>query len=179
MWTVSVWPLIIHLSIPYVIRPFQGYHYFLPCDLDLGFGTIFEDFNLANNIWTVSARALIFHMIFLVRRPLFLTLWPWSLRNHFLKTLTLLITFEQWVLELSYCTWTFFVTRSSFWYYEICPCDHGHLWNTQVPSSDVITRVLFRTWGINGACLRKVLFLSIYWMKIHFISYISVSKYLK
>ena len=44
-----------------VIRPFfLGYHYFLPCDLDLG-------------VWPI-----------------------------FLKTLTLLITFEQWELELWY-----------------------------------------------------------------------------
>ena len=35
-----------------VIRPFRGYHYFLPCDLDLGVWPIF---------WTVSARALIFY----------------------------------------------------------------------------------------------------------------------
>ena len=34
----------------------------LPCDLDLGVWPIFENFNLANNFWTVSARALIFNM---------------------------------------------------------------------------------------------------------------------
>ena len=35
---------------------------------------------------------------------------PWSLR-YFLKTLTLLITFEQQVLELLYLTWVFLVTE--------------------------------------------------------------------
>ena len=45
-----------------VIRPFRGYHYFWPCDLDLGVRPIFENFNLAYNFWTVGARALIFHM---------------------------------------------------------------------------------------------------------------------
>ena len=51
------------------------------------------NFNLANNFWTVSARALIFHMSISCDEtfplvPLFLTLrpWPWSF-THFLKTL--------------------------------------------------------------------------------------------
>ena len=60
--------------------------------------------------------------------PLFFTLWPCSL-THFLKTLILLITFEQYVLEDSYCTWASCVTRSSYWYPHIFPCDLGHLWN--------------------------------------------------
>ena len=60
--------------------------------------------NLANYLWTVSARAIIFHMNIPCDKTfpwvqLFLTLWPlpWSL-TYFLKTLTLLKTFEQWVL---------------------------------------------------------------------------------
>ena len=63
-------------------------------------------FNLANNFWTGSARALIFHMNIPCEKtflwvPLFFTLWPWSWSLiHFLKTLTLLITFERWVLFL-------------------------------------------------------------------------------
>ena len=55
----------------------------------------FENFNLANYFWTVSAKALIFHMNITHDNtfqlvPLFFTLWPWpwSLTN-FLKTLTL------------------------------------------------------------------------------------------
>ena len=36
--------------------------------------------------------------------------WPWILTN-FLKTYSLLITFEQWMLELWYFTWVYSVTR--------------------------------------------------------------------
>ena len=52
-----------------MIRPFLGYHDFLPCDLDLGVGT-------------VSARAFILHVsiscdkIFLLVSR-YLSLWPW------------------------------------------------------------------------------------------------------
>ena len=57
--------------------------------------------NIANNFWTVNARALIFHMSIPCDKivplvPLFYTLWPWPWSlTHFLKTLTLLITFER------------------------------------------------------------------------------------
>ena len=39
-----------------VIKPFHGYLYW-SCDLELGVWPIFENFNLAYNFWTVSARA--------------------------------------------------------------------------------------------------------------------------
>ena len=89
-----------------MIRPFLGYIIFYLVALTLEFDPFVKKLNLAYNYWTVSTRALIFHMnitcdkTFLLK-PLFLTLWswPWSLTD-FLKTLTLLITFEQWVLEL-------------------------------------------------------------------------------
>ena len=43
---------------------------------------------------------------------LFFTLWHWLWSmTHFLKTLTLLITFEQWVVELWYFKWIFRVIR--------------------------------------------------------------------
>ena len=62
------------------------------------------------------------------------------------ETLTLLITFEQWVLELSYCTWTFLVTRSYYWYSYICPCDLGHLWNWPLSGAFVFHKnILFFT----------------------------------
>ena len=71
--------------------------------------------NLDNNFWTVSTRALIFHLSIPCDKtfpgvPLFFTLrpWPWSL-THFFKDLTLLITFQQWVLELIYLTGVFLV----------------------------------------------------------------------
>ena len=100
-----------------VIRPSRGYHYFLSCDLDLGVWPTYLKLNLAYNFWTVSARALIFHMSITCDKtfswvPLFFTLWPWPWSLiHFLKTWTLLITFEQWVLELWYFTWVFLVIR--------------------------------------------------------------------
>ena len=104
-----------------VISPFSGYHYFLPCDLDLVVWPIFENFNLAYNFWTVSAKALIFHMSiscdFFTQWP-----WPWSLA-YFFKTLTLLITFELWVLELWYFTWVFLVIKPIRWYHNFWPCD--------------------------------------------------------
>ena len=55
------------------------------------------------------------------------------------ETLTLLITFEQWALELWYFTWVFLVIRSSYWYQNICPCDLSHLWN----------------WPIGGICVSQ------------------------
>ena len=85
--------------------------------------------NLAYNFWTVSARALIFHMSIPCDKtfswvPLFFTLWPspWSL-THFLKILTLLITFEQWVLELWYFTWVLLVIRPFPGYHYFLPRD--------------------------------------------------------
>ena len=66
----------------------------------------FKIFNLASNLWTVSVRTLIFCNKTLPLVPTFSTLWawPWCLTN-FLKTFSLLITFEQWGLELWYFTW--------------------------------------------------------------------------
>ena len=95
-----------------VIRCFCGYHYyfflFLPVTLTLELDPFFENFNLSNNFWTVSVRALIFHMSIPCDKsflwvPLFFTLWLWPL--------TLLITFEQRGLEFWYFTWVFLVIR--------------------------------------------------------------------
>ena len=87
------------------------------------------NFNLAYNCWTVSARALIFHMSIPCDKtfpwvPLFFTLWSWlwSL-THFVKTFTLLITFEQWVLELWYFKCVFLVMRPFCGYHYFLPCD--------------------------------------------------------
>ena len=86
------------------------------------------NFNLANNFWTVSAKALIFHMNIPCDKtfswvPLFFTLWPWPWNlTHFLKTLALLITFELWVLELLYFTWVFLVIRPGVPIFFL-PCD--------------------------------------------------------
>ena len=49
-------------------------------------------------------------------------LWPlpWILA-YFLETLTLSITFQQWVVELWYFIWTFIVTRPFHWYQHFLP----------------------------------------------------------
>ena len=86
-------------------------------------------FILANNFWTVIAKASIFHMSIPCDKtfpwvPLFFTLWPWpSSLAHFLKTLTLPITFIQWVLERWYFTWIFPVIRPFGGYHYFLPCD--------------------------------------------------------
>ena len=96
-WVLELWYF---TWVSLVIRPFRGFHNFVPCDLDLGVGPIFWNFNLAYNFWTVGARALIFHLSIPCDKTLFswvplcFTLWtaPWSC-THFLSRLTLLITF--------------------------------------------------------------------------------------
>ena len=155
-WVLELWYF---TCVSIVIRPFRGYHYFFsPVIFTLEFYLIFENLNPVQNFSTVSARALIFHMIipcdmsfpwvsfFLYPvtlhfefnplkkltllitfgkvstrtlkfhksipcdktfpcEPYFFTLcpWPWSF-TYFLKTFTLLITFEQWELEHWYFT---------------------------------------------------------------------------
>ena len=102
---------------------------FDPVTLTLEFDLLFKNFNLANIFWILSARALIFRMSIPCDKtfqwvPLFFTLWPWPWSlTHFLKTLTLLITFEQWVLELWYFTWVFLVIRPFRGYHYFLPCD--------------------------------------------------------
>ena len=99
-----------------VIRPFHWYHCFLTCDLD----PFFKNFNLANNFWTVSARALIFHMSIPCDKTI--VFYPVTM-THFWKTLTLLITFEQWVLEPWYFTWVSLVMRPFRGCHYFWPCD--------------------------------------------------------
>ena len=90
---------------------------FLSC---LSFCNSVRNFNLLNKLWTVSARALIFR-ISLSREKTFLCalnnlsgdldLWVWPLT-------LLLIIFQQWVPELWYFRYAFFVTICYiFWYY--------------------------------------------------------------
>ena len=109
-----------------VIRPFRGYDYFYtlwPWSWSLTFLT------LPITFCTVIARALIFHMVNPCDKTfssvsLFLTLWPEPLSpTYFQKTLTLLITFELWLLELWYFTWVFLVARPFRLYLHFWPCD--------------------------------------------------------
>ena len=89
-------------------------------DLSVFLSSSLKLYNLATGItferW-VLARALIIHMSIPCEKTfrwlhvsLFWTLWPWPWSlTHSLKILNLLINFEQWVLELSYCTWTLLI----------------------------------------------------------------------
>ena len=86
-------------------------------------------FNLANNFWTVNARALIFHISISCDTtfpwvPLLLTLWPWPWSlTHFLKNFNLPNNFWTAMLNLWYFTWVFFVIRTFRWYHYFWPCD--------------------------------------------------------
>ena len=64
--------------------------FFLLCPVchSVIFFNIVVNFNFASNFWTLSPRALIVPIFFI------LWSWPWSLA-YFLKTLTLIIIFEQ------------------------------------------------------------------------------------
>ena len=86
---------------------------------------------LANNSWTVRDRTLIFQRAFLLATSfrghqhflpcdLDLEVWPTCIYN---KAITLLITFEQWVLKLWYFTWVFYETRLFRGYRQIWPFD--------------------------------------------------------
>ena len=47
-----------------------------------------------------------------------------------LKNMTLvMICKKNKILDFPYCTWSFLLTRSFYWYQNICPCDLGHQWN--------------------------------------------------
>ena len=99
--------------------------------LTMEFDPFFEQFNIANYFWTVSAIALIIHIFHMsipsdktfLWTPLFFH--PVTLTLEFdpfyLKTLTLLITFEQRVLELCYITWVFQVTTLVSRYLSLLP----------------------------------------------------------
>ena len=116
-WVLELWCFTWIFS---VIWHFRWYHYFLLCYLDLD--PFFENFNLANNFWTVSARAFIFLMNIPCDKIFLLVLNHIALTFDlfFKKKLTLVITSKKLILELSYCTWAFHLTRSSYLYQDIC-----------------------------------------------------------
>ena len=113
-WMLELW-YFTWLSL--VIRPFRGYHYFLPGDLDLGVWPILKKSTLLITIEQWVLELWYFTWVFLVIRPFcgYHFIWPCDLDLGlwpiFLKTLTLLITIEQWVLELWYFTWISLVIR--------------------------------------------------------------------
>jgi hypothetical protein len=81
----------------------------------LVFDLLMENLNLGYIFWLVGISALIFHMSAPCDKtfpwvPNNLILWPWCL-TYFLKTLTLAISFDWYVLRPWYFTWIFLVTR--------------------------------------------------------------------
>ena len=115
-WDLEIWYF---TWVFLVIRPFSGYHYFWP--LTLEFDPFFENFNLANIFWTVSDRALIFHMnipcdMTFPWIPLFFTLWPlpWSL-THFFENFNFANNF-----------WT--VRSRALIFHLSIPCDENFPW---------------------------------------------------
>ena len=93
--TFELWVLeLIHFTWIRCGKAFLGYQHFYPVTtskIDL----FFKNINPSNNFWTVSARALIFHMDFLWDKafpwaPTISTLWPlpWGL-TYFLKNFSL------------------------------------------------------------------------------------------
>ena len=163
-----------------VTEPFHGNQYFWPCDLDLGVWHILKKKPLTLHFWTVSARALIFHMSILWdKNSLWVPKipWPWILAYFFntlivsaralvlhmnipcdkifllvLNILTLTDDQLKRILELPYCIWSYLVTKSFCWYQNICPCDLGNLWN----------------WPLSGAFVfhKHILFKVKWWEKI-------------
>ena len=107
-----------------VIRPFGGYHYFLPCDLDLGFWPIFWNFNLTNNFWTVSARAMIVHISIPCDKtfpwvPFFFTMWPWPWSLTIFENFKLANNF--WTVSARALIFNMSISSDN-----ICVCDFGH-----------------------------------------------------
>ena len=187
-WVLQLW---YYTWVFYETRPHHGYWKFWPYDLDLVVNLLFENVNFVNNIWIVSARALISYISIYSNRSgpwkrTFLSLWPWpgsltyfwilliwivraraliihmsipcdkifptvlnlltlTFDKFFLK-LTLVMTSKIWILELPYCTCLFPVTRSFYWYQNICPCDLGHLWNWQLLVAFMFHKHIFLFW---------------------------------
>lgn len=96
-WTVSPRALIFHISTP-IDKTFPGIPvFFLPCNLDLGCGLLFENSKIVNY-------------------------------------------FSKWVLELSSCT---FMSISSDRYQYICPCEFGNFWNWSLFHKHILFFFLF------------------------------------
>ena len=112
-WVLELWYF---TWVFHVIRLFPGYHYSLPCNLDLEVWPIFKNFNLGNNFWTMSTRVWYFtwELLVIIPFPNYHYFLPRDLDLGVLpifKKNFKLITFEQWVLELWYFTWVSLVIR--------------------------------------------------------------------
>ena len=141
-WTVIVRVLIFHISIPcgktflwvpvltleFVSAKALIFHMSISSNITLTLqsGLRFEYFDVVNKIWIVRSRTLIFHMNIACDKIFLLVLNLLTLTfDHLFKFLKK----KNKILEFPYCTWSFLVTISFYWYQNICPCDLGNLWN--------------------------------------------------
>ena len=141
----------------YVTRPFRWYQHFWT--LTSKFGLFSANFDLAIHFWTVSARALIFHMSILCDKT-----FPW-VTTSFTLTLEFDIFSENFSLAINFwtvtanalifhlsttCDKTFLqIPTFLYWYQGICPCELCHLWNWPLSGAFVFhTYILFLLWLI-------------------------------
>ena len=144
-WLLELWYLTL---VFFVIRPSRGYHYFRPCDLDLGVWPIFwKTLTLLITFEQWVLELWYFHMSIIWDKKS-----PWSSTNNFYlvtltlvfdllyeNLLTLLITMELWGLELWYVTWVFLVTEPIHGYQYFLPCDLDLVFFSS--SNEVLCRV--------------------------------------
>jgi hypothetical protein len=112
-WMVSTRILIFYMSLSFEWQDLSmGTNRFDLVKLTFALDLLNEKFNLGYIFWMVCTRTLIFHMrVCCVKSFQWvstgLTLWPWRLcLTSLLKTLTLAVSFEWYVLRLWYFTWS-------------------------------------------------------------------------
>ena len=95
--------------------------------LTLEFALLLKNFNLANKFWIVNVRGLLFHVNIPCEKIILLVLnLLTSIFDQFLKKIYIGHNFLKIPgkipdIRASYCTWSFLVTRSFYWYQNICP----------------------------------------------------------
>ena len=100
-------------------KTFPWFHYFWHCDLDLGVWPIFlKTLTLLKTFDISQIRPFCGYHYFL---PCDLDLDPLFERFNLAKNFWI-VSSRAFIF-----TWAFLVTRSSYWYQNICPCDLGHL----------------------------------------------------
>jgi hypothetical protein len=111
----------------------------------------------------IDTGAFIFHMSVPCDKtfpwvPKKFTLWPWPwCLTYLLKTFTLAISFEWYVLWIWYFTWLFLVTRPFSGYQQVWPCDLDfYVWPTfckfNLSYIFLIVRIRFLLFHMNVCC---------------------------
>ena len=117
-WVLELWYF---TWVFHVIRLFPGYHYSLPCDLDLEVWPIFKNFNLGNNFWTMSTRVWYFtwELLVIIPFPKYHYFWPRDLE------LGVLPIFKK-NFNLSNNVWT--VSARALIFHMSIPCNKTFPW---------------------------------------------------